>query len=91
MFAVMGHAMRAGAVANILPQRGKQVWGSSVKSRTRSLENRGVKVVTINDHDHLATAFTDVEGVPHASAEVVPDSRFPDSVVRIVAMKRTSE
>src|SRR6201992_458521 len=65
MFAVMGITGNVGgAVADTLLQHGKKVRGivrDAAKART--WQENGVELVTSNYDDHLATAFSGVEGV----------------------------
>jgi NAD(P)H dehydrogenase (quinone) len=91
MFAVMGITGNvAGAVADTLLQHGKKVRGivrDSAKART--WEAQSVEIVTSNYDDHLITAFSGVEGVfVMIPPNMVPEPGFPDSVVRIAAIKK---
>ncbi|WP_158822831.1 NmrA family NAD(P)-binding protein [Granulicella sp. S156] len=91
MFAVMGISGNVGgAVANTLLQHGKKVRGIvRDNSKTQSWKDKGVEVVTANYDDHLAAAFTGVEGVfCMIPPDVVPAPGFPDSVARIAAIKK---
>src|SRR6202789_736930 len=91
MFAVMGITGNVGgAVARTLLQHGKKVRGivrDSAKART--WEEKGVEIVTSNYDDHLITAFSGEEGVfVMIPPSMVPEPSFPDSVVRIAAIKK---
>jgi NAD(P)H dehydrogenase (quinone) len=91
MFAVMGITGKVGgAVAGTLLQHGKKVRAivrDSAKART--WEAQGVEIVTSNYDDHLITAFSGVEGVfVMIPPNMVPEPGFPDSVVRIAAIKK---
>ena len=91
MFAVMGITGNVGgAVAGTLLQHGKKVRGivrDSAKART--WEAQGVEIVTSNYDEHLIAAFSGVEGVfVMIPPNMVPEPGFPDSVVRIAAIKK---
>ena len=91
MFAVMGITGNVGgAVANTLLQHGKKVRGIvRDDSKAQAWKDKGVEVVTANYDDHLAAAFTGVEGVfCMIPPDVVPAPGFPDSVARIAAIKK---
>src|ERR1700690_4240165 len=92
MFAVMGITGNVGgAVADTLLQLGKKVRGivrDASKARTWQ-EEKGVEIVTSNYDDHLITAFSGVEGVfVMIPPNMIPEPGFPDSVVRIAAIKK---
>jgi hypothetical protein len=65
MFAVMGITGNVGgAVANTLLEHGKRVRGIVRNdSKAEAWKDKGVEVVTAKYDDHLAAAFTRVEGV----------------------------
>jgi NAD(P)H dehydrogenase (quinone) len=91
MFAVMGITGNVGgAVADTLLQHGKKVRGivrDAAKART--WQENGLEIVTSNYDDHLTTAFSGVEGVfVMIPPNMVPEPGFPDSVVRIAAIKK---
>ncbi|MDE1177116.1 MAG: NmrA family NAD(P)-binding protein [Edaphobacter sp.] len=89
MFAVMGITGNVGgAVANALLQHGKKVRGIvRDDSKAQAWKDKSVEVVNANYDGHLIAAFTDVEGVfCMIPPDVVPG--FPDSVARIVAIKK---
>ena len=91
MFAVMGITGNVGgAVAGTLLQHGKKVRAivrDSAKART--WEAQGVEIVTSNYDDHLITAFSGADGVfVMIPPNMVPEPGFPDSVVRIAAIKK---
>jgi NAD(P)H dehydrogenase (quinone) len=91
MFAVMGITGKVGgAVADTLLQHGKKVRGiARDASKARTWEEKGVEIVTSNYDDHLITAFKGVEGVfVVIPPNLVPEPGFPDSVVRIAAIKK---
>jgi NAD(P)H dehydrogenase (quinone) len=91
MFAVMGITGNVGgAVADTLLQNGKQVRGIFRDAeKARSWEQKGVEIVPSNYDDHLITAFSGVEGVfVMIPPNLIPEPGFPDSVVRIAAIKK---
>jgi uncharacterized protein YbjT (DUF2867 family) len=91
MFAVMGITGNVGgAVANTLLQHGKKVRGIvRDDSKAQAWKDKGVEIVVANYDDHLAAAFTGVEGVfCMIPPNMVPDPGFPDSVARIAAIKK---
>ena len=91
MFAVMGITGNVGgAVANTLLQHGKKVRGIvRDDTKAQTWKDKGIEVVTANYDDHLTAAFTGVEGVfCMIPPDVVPAPGFPDSVVRIAAIKK---
>jgi NAD(P)H dehydrogenase (quinone) len=91
MFAVMGITGNVGgAVADTLLQHGKQVRGIVRDAeKAQAWEQKGVEIVTSNYDDHLITAFSGVEGVfVMIPPNLVPEPGFPDSVVRIAAIKK---
>jgi len=91
MFAVMGITGNVGgAVAGTLLEHGKRV-RAIVRdlAKARTWEAQGVEIVTSNYDDHLITAFSGVEGVfVMIPPNMVPEPGFPDSVVRIAAIKK---
>ena len=91
MFAVMGITGNVGgAVADALLRHGKEVRGIvRDASKARTWREKGVEIVTSNYDDHLITAFSGVEGVfVMIPPNMVPEPGFPDSVVRIAAIKK---
>src|ERR1700734_3692664 len=91
MFAVMGITGNVGgAVADTLLQHGKKVRGIvRDASKARTWREKGVEIVTSNYDDHLVTAFSGGEGVfVMIPPNMVPEPGFPDSVVRIAAIKK---
>jgi NAD(P)H dehydrogenase (quinone) len=91
MFAVMGITGNVGgAVAGTLLQHGKKVRAivrDSAKART--WEAQGVEIVTSDYDEQLITAFSGVEGVfVMIPPNMAPEPGFPDSVVRIAAIKK---
>ena len=91
MFAVMGITGNVGgAVAGTLLQHGKKVRGIVRDSaKARIWEEKGVEIVTSDYDDHLIAAFSGVEGVfVMIPPNMVPEPGFPDSVVRIAAIKK---
>jgi NAD(P)H dehydrogenase (quinone) len=91
MFAVMGITGNVGgAVAGTLLQQGKKVRGIVRDSpKARTWEAQGVEIVTSNYDEHLITAFSGVEGVfVMIPPNMIPEPGFPDSVVRIAAIKK---
>jgi NAD(P)H dehydrogenase (quinone) len=91
MFAVMGITGNVGgAVADTLLQHGKEVRGIvRDAAKARAWQDKGVEIVTPNYGDHLAAALSGVEGVfVMIPPNMVPEPGFPDSVVRIAAIKK---
>src|SRR3984957_4057532 len=91
MFAVMGITGNVGgAVADTLLQHGKEVRGIvRDAAKARAWQDRGVEIVTPNYGDHLAAALSRVEGLfVMIPPNMVPEPGFPDSVVRIAAIKK---
>ncbi len=91
MFAVMGITGNVGgAVANTLLQHGHEVRGIvRDASKAQVWKEKGVELATANYDDHLATAFSGVEGVfGMIPPNITPDPGFPDSVARIAAIKQ---
>jgi NAD(P)H dehydrogenase (quinone) len=91
MFAVMGITGNVGgATADTLLKQGKQVRGIVRDSaKARIWEDKGVQIVTSNYDDHLITAFSGVESVfVMIPPNMVPEPGFPDSVVRVAAIKK---
>jgi NAD(P)H dehydrogenase (quinone) len=91
MFAVMGITGNVGGiVADTLLQHGKQVRGIfRDAAKARNWEKKGVEIVTSDYDDHLLTAFSGVEGVfVMIPPNMIPEPGFPDSVVRIAAIKK---
>jgi NAD(P)H dehydrogenase (quinone) len=91
MFAVMGITGNVGgAVADTLLQHGKEVRGIvRDAAKARAWQDKGVEIVTPNYGDHLAAALSEVEGVfVMIPPNMVPEPGFPDSVVRIAAIKK---
>jgi uncharacterized protein YbjT (DUF2867 family) len=91
MFAVMGITGNVGgAVADTLLQHGKKVRGIvRDASKARTWQENGVEIVTSNYDEHLTLAFSGVEGVfVMTPPNLAPEPGFPDSVVRIAAIKK---
>jgi NAD(P)H dehydrogenase (quinone) len=91
MFAVMGITGNVGgAVADALLQHGKKVRGIvRDASKARIWQEKGIEIFTSNYDEHLITAFSGVEGVlVMIPPNMVPEPGFPDSVVRIAAIKK---
>ena len=91
MFAVMGITGNVGGVvADTLLQHGKKVRGivrDAAKAQT--WQEKGVEIVTSDYDDHLTTAFSGVEGVfVMIPPNLLPEPGFPDSIVRIAAIKK---
>jgi uncharacterized protein YbjT (DUF2867 family) len=91
MYAVMGITGNVGGtIADTLLQQGKQVRGI-VRDATKAWawQDKGVEIVTSNYDDHLTAALSGVEGVfVMIPPNMVPEPGFPDSVVRIAAIKK---
>ena len=91
MFAVMGITGNVGGVvADTLLQHGKKVRGIVRDApKARAWQEKGVEIVTSNYDEHLIAAFSGVEGVfVMIPPNLVPEPGFPDSVVRIAAIKK---
>jgi len=91
MFAVMGITGNVGgAVADTLLQHGKKVRGIvRDTSKARTWQEKGVEIATSDYDDHLITAFSGVSGVfVMIPPNLVPQPGFPDSIVRIAAIKK---
>jgi NAD(P)H dehydrogenase (quinone) len=91
MFAVMGITGNVGgAVADTLLQHGKKVRGIvRDASKARTWQEKGVEIVTSDYDNHLTAALSGVEGVfVMIPPNMVPEPGFPDSVVRIAAIKK---
>lgn len=91
MFAVMGITGNVGsAVANTLLHHGKQVRGIVRNpEKAAAWKDKGVELVTADYDDRLTAAFSGTEGVfAMIPPNLLPDPGFPDSVVRIAAIKR---
>jgi NAD(P)H dehydrogenase (quinone) len=91
MFAVMGITGNVGGtIADTLLQHGKHVRGIvRDAAKARAWQDRGVEIVTSNYDDHLTAALSGVEGVfVMIPPNMVPEPGFPDSVVRITAIKK---
>jgi len=91
MFAVMGITGNVGgAIARTLLQHGKKVRGIvRDESKAQAWKNQGVELVTADYDDKLIAAFSGAEGIfgmipPNFS----PDPGFPDSVLRVAAIKK---
>jgi NAD(P)H dehydrogenase (quinone) len=91
MFAVMGITGNVGgALADTLLLHGKKVRGIvRDAAKAQAWEKKGVEIVTSNYDNHLSTAFSGVEGVfVMIPPNLAPEPGFPDSVVRIAAIKK---
>jgi NAD(P)H dehydrogenase (quinone) len=91
MFAVMGITGNVGGtVADTLLRHGKQVRGIvRDAAKAQAWQDKGVEIVTSDYDDHLTSALSGVEGVfVMIPPNMVPEPGFPDSVVRIAAIKK---
>jgi NAD(P)H dehydrogenase (quinone) len=91
MFAVMGITGNVGGtIADTLLQHGKQVRGIvRDAAKAQAWQDKGVEIVTSDYDDHLTAALSGVEGVfVMIPPNMVPEPGFPDSVVRIAAIKK---
>jgi NAD(P)H dehydrogenase (quinone) len=91
MFAVMGITGNVGGtVAETLLQHGKKVRGIvRDASKAQTWQEKGIEIVTSDYDDHLIATFTGVEGVfIMIPPNMAPEPGFPDSVVRIAAVKK---
>jgi NAD(P)H dehydrogenase (quinone) len=91
MFAVMGITGKVGGtIADTLLQHGKQVRGIvRDAAKAQAWQDKGVEIVTSDYDDHLTAALSGVEGVfVMIPPNMVPEPGFPDSVVRIAAIKK---
>jgi NAD(P)H dehydrogenase (quinone) len=91
MFAVMGITGNVGGtIADTLLQYGKQVRGIvRDAAKAQAWQDKGVEIVTSGYDDHLTAALSGVEGVfVMIPPNMVPEPGFPDSVVRIAAIKK---
>jgi NAD(P)H dehydrogenase (quinone) len=91
MFAVMGITGNVGgAVADTLLLNGKKVRGIvRDAAKAQAWKEKGVELVTADYDENLIAAFTGVEGIfAMIPPNMAPDAGFPDSVVRIAAIKK---
>lgn len=91
MFAVMGITGNVGgAVADTLLQHGKKVRGIVRNaSKARTWQEKDVEIVMSDYDNHLTAALSGVEDVfGMIPTNMVPEPGFPDSVVRIAAIKK---
>jgi NAD(P)H dehydrogenase (quinone) len=91
MFAVMGITGKVGgAVVETLLQHGKQVRGIvRDAAKARAWQDKGVEIVVSEYDENLSAAFKGVEGVfVMIPQNLLPEAGYPDSVVRIAALKK---